>query len=267
MIIPLRFVHHVLRHFVAASVRDAHPLLLAIQGEPGSGKSFQLHSTLRQAHIIPIHKAAADLAGGYEGDSSASLGQVVENARLAKGNTAIIVNDLDLSPAGQHANATYTVNSQLLVGALMDLCDQPDMLRRTDGYRVPIYITGNNLTLLPKPLTRASRMDIFEWEPTPEEKADIVEAMFRDSGIRVTREALITHASGTSLTIAAYAALLSDIMATRLYAEALKGGQLDLGQARDLLTRTGEWREMSTSDINKAMAGFQTPRDYINGSK
>ena len=62
MIIPAEFEARVLRHFIAASVRDRHPLIMAIQGPPGSGKSFQLWNTLKRSRIVPIHNAAVALS-------------------------------------------------------------------------------------------------------------------------------------------------------------------------------------------------------------
>lgn len=52
--------------------------------------------------------------------------------------------------------------------------------------RVPIIVTGNDLSTLYAPLLRDGRMDKFLWEPTAEDKAEAVYSMLREGG--VTRE-------------------------------------------------------------------------------
>lgn len=263
MIIPSRFQDRVIRHFIAASVRDAHPLILAIQGPPGSGKSFQLWNALSDARIKPVHNAAVELSGGYEGDSAAALREAVLLAVNDPAKTAIVINDLDLSPAGQSDRSVYTVNSQLLVGALMDLCDQGDSVRRADGYRVPIYVTGNNLELLPRPVTRPSRMDIYTWTPSSEEVTEIVSAMFHDAGFQVDLSSLRTYASDTSWSIARYAAALSELVADRLLAQQQKLGRIDLSAARSLLQTNGAKEKVSLQELSRVLGNMQGPLNHL----
>ena len=57
-------------------------------------------------------------------------------------------------------------------------CAWDDLIRR-----VPIILTGNDLSTLYAPLLRDGRMDKFFWRPSLAEVADMVHAMFRDDGV------------------------------------------------------------------------------------
>lgn len=265
MIIPPKFEARVLRHFIAASVRDQHPLIMAIQGAPGSGKSFQLWHVLLRAGIVPIHNAAVALSGGYEGDSAAELKDLILRGTRTTKPAAIVINDLDLSSAGQVMNATYTVNSQLLVGALMDYCDQANLMRKkSDGYRVPIFVTGNNLNRLPKPLTRPSRMDIYTWEPSPDEVSRIVHQMYYDGGFQMDLSELSEHACASTWTIAAYAGALSHLVADRLYADQLSRGTLDLSAA-SALAKSATKQILTIQALDDALKAMESPRNHLEG--
>lgn len=263
MIIPQRFHNRIVRHFIAASVRDSHPLILAIQGPPGSGKSFQLWNALNQAGIKPIHAAAVELSGGYEGDSAAALHQAVLLAVRDPQKTAIVINDLDLSPAGQVDKSVYTVNSQLLVGALMDLCDQAGSIRRADGFRVPVYVTGNNLKLLPKPVTRPSRMDIYTWGPSPQEVSAIVTEMFSDAGFRIDASHAQSYISSATWTIAEYAAALSELVADRLFDHQQRLGRIDLSAARALALGQGPTIKVSANELGRILSEIERPANHL----
>ena len=222
-------------------------------------------STPNQAGIPDqIRHSGSGLSGGYEGDSAAELKELVLRGTKAKQFAAIVINDLDLSSAGQVANTTYTVNSQLLVGALMDYCDQADLMRRPDRYRVPIFVTGNNLDRLPKPLTRPSRMDIYTWAPSPDEVADIVGQMYLDDGFQIDPQALRTYTKENAWTIAAYAGALSHLMADCLYADQLSRGTLDLSAASALAQCATE-QVLTIDTLDAVLQAMASPRDHLEG--
>lgn len=63
-----------------------------------------------------------------------------------------------------------TVNNQMVVGTLMNLCDNPTRVsvgqewRESDVVkRVPIIVTGNDFSTIWAPLLRDGRMDKFYW--------------------------------------------------------------------------------------------------------
>lgn len=63
-----------------------------------------------------------------------------------------------------------TVNNQIVVGTLMNLSDNPTRVsigqdwRESDvTHRIPIIVTGNDLSTIYAPLIRDGRMDKFFW--------------------------------------------------------------------------------------------------------
>jgi hypothetical protein len=77
----------------------------------------------------------------------------------------------------------------MVVGTLMNICDHPDRVcvgsetYRADEKplrRVPIVVTGNDLSTLYAPLLRDGRMDKFLWAPNAEELVDVVASVFSD---------------------------------------------------------------------------------------
>ena len=86
---------------------------------------------------------------------------------------------------------------QMVMGTLMNLCDHPTSVSvgaeewREDRElrRVPIIITGNDLSTLYAPLLRDGRMDKFMWAPSIDERAAAVHAVMADAGV-TARDAL-----------------------------------------------------------------------------
>ena len=85
--------------------------------------------------------------------------------------SCLVINDVDAG-AGVFRSTQNTVNSQMVVGTLMNICDHPDRVCvGTETYRadekplrrVPIVVTGNDLSTLYAPLLRDGRMDKFLW--------------------------------------------------------------------------------------------------------
>ena len=63
-----------------------------------------------------------------------------------------------------------TVNNQIVVGTLMNLSDNPtrvsigqDWQEKDITHRIPIIVTGNDLSTIYAPLIRDGRMDKFYW--------------------------------------------------------------------------------------------------------
>ncbi|HEX6469099.1 MAG TPA: AAA family ATPase [Streptosporangiaceae bacterium] len=221
--IPERFRRRVITHAVGVMTVERHPLLLAIQGQPGDGKSFQLRYSLEAAGCTPFTLSASLLAGQYEGDAVAALQATYSNAgEFARMNPecfpALVIEDFDLSPAGQRNGVQYTVNSQLLSGFLMHLADDVTSCGVGTSERFPLFVTGNDLASLHGPLTRPGRMEIFSWEPSTEERADVVHSLLVPHLSPFTRQdaaRLIKKYPGQP--ISAFAAALTDCLARRSY--------------------------------------------------
>ena len=102
--------------------------------------------------------------------------------------SCLVINDVDAG-AETFRSTQNTVNSQMVVGTLMNICDHPDRVCvGTETYRadekplrrVPIVVTGNDLSTLYAPLLRDGRMDKFLWAPNAEELVEVVASMFSD---------------------------------------------------------------------------------------
>lgn len=179
--IPTRFVDRVLRHAVSVFLIPTYPLLLAVQGRPGVGKTFQTYQSLRGAGFEVLRESAARLQGRHEGDSVAEFEAVYERARECMEDpcrpmAAILIEDFDLSGAVRFDKTEYTVNQQLLVNYLMNLCDGI-VEGGGQAIRIPIYLTGNNFSTLHEPLRRHGRLDAFTWAPDKDELELVVASM------------------------------------------------------------------------------------------
>ena len=66
--------------------------------------------------------------------------------------------------------------------------------------RVPIIVTGNDLSVLYAPLLRDGRMEKYYWSPTREDVCDMVHAMFKEENVdRATIERLVDEHPGQPL--------------------------------------------------------------------
>lgn len=182
--IPLRFRNVVLKHLILNYSNNINsfspPLMLAIQGEKGEGKSFMIEKLCEYYSIECIHISGAELCGSFEGDSIKKLMSEYDAACIKAEDdrklSCIVVDDFHKSLAAtKQDNVFRTTNSETLVGRIMNLADNPYVCNN----RIPIILTGNNLTSIYSPLTRNGRMDIFDWIPTLLEKETIVYNIFR----------------------------------------------------------------------------------------
>ena len=189
--IPERFSAAVDEHLVLnmAAVED-WPLILGIFGRPGDGKSFQArtHLTNRDVRIMSIN--AADL----ESDRAGQPGKMVLAAYREAGErtesgrpTALLVDDFDTT-VGEWAHSTSTVNHQQVLAQLMHLADSPTRVGDDELRRIPVIVTGNDLTKIYPPLRRPGRLRPFTWIPTDDERYQTVAAILGgtadDEGVR-----------------------------------------------------------------------------------
>jgi hypothetical protein len=85
----------------------------------------------------------------------------------------------------------HTVNNQMVIGSLMNICDNPNKVplygvewREEERIRrIPIIVTGNDLSTVFAPLLRDGRMDKFWWQPTLTELTSIVHQMYKDDNL------------------------------------------------------------------------------------
>jgi len=87
---------------------------------------------------------------------------------------ALIVDDFDTT-VGEWEQSTSTVNHQQVLAQLMHLADSPTEAADRALKRVPVFITGNDLSKIYPPLRRPGRMRPFMWLPTEIERQEVVE--------------------------------------------------------------------------------------------
>ena len=196
------------------------PLLLGVWGSKGCGKSFSLELACRDMKIAPFMVSAGELEDPVAGEPGALLRRrylaASKYATMRGVPTVLIINDLDAA-VGRFKDDKYTVNNQIVSATLMNLCDNPAEVKvgssakrrawdsreefsrdektnvaERDGVstenqnrtikcaRVPIIVTGNDFSRLYAPLTRTGRMDLWHWEPSRGEIAEMVHATFAD---------------------------------------------------------------------------------------
>ena len=181
--IPPRFSHALDQHLVfnLAGI-DQWPLLLGVFGRSGDGKSFQIRAHLARKGVLPVSINAADL----ESDRAGTPGKLVLDTYIDAGHrmeegmpAAVVVDDFDTT-VGEWEHSTTTVNHQQVLAQLMHLADSPTEASGKPLRRVPIVITGNDLSKVYPPLRRPGRMRPFPWVPTTEERREIVSAILTD---------------------------------------------------------------------------------------
>ena len=125
--------------------------------------------------------------------------------------TCLVIQDVDAG-LGRFENTQVTVNNQMVVGTLMNLCDNPAFVSIGETWdktttaatkrenRIPIIVTGNDLSTCFAPLLRDGRMDKFYWQPTREDTIMTVWTMFKDDQLsREDMETLIDTFPNQSL--------------------------------------------------------------------
>ena len=168
------------------------PLLLGVWGPKGAGKSYNLELCLRALNATSVIMSAGELEDPLAGVPGRTIRERYRSASRAASNAGVlsclVINDVDAG-AGVFRSTQNTVNSQMVVGTLMNICDHPDRVcvgsetYRADEKplrRVPIVVTGNDLSTLYAPLLRDGRMDKFLWAPNEEELVDVVASVFSD---------------------------------------------------------------------------------------
>ncbi|EEH56113.1 uncharacterized protein MICPUCDRAFT_18274 [Micromonas pusilla CCMP1545] len=208
--VPPRFMDKVCVHLVKNHLAEGVgqvPLILGIWGEKGCGKSYTLELCLRAMRASPIIVSAGELEDEWAGApgrrireryraASRLMSQARSISTLTGRLACLVINDLDAG-AGTYRATQKTVNMQMVMGTLMNLCDHPTSVSvgaeewREDRElrRVPIIITGNDLSTLYAPLLRDGRMDKFMWAPSIDERAAAVHAVMADAGV-TARDAL-----------------------------------------------------------------------------
>jgi len=265
--LPPRFLEeitfHLIRNFHVS--RTHAPLILAIEGMPGSGKTRQCDLALEYLGVESLS------IYGYELESQ-SAGRPAERIRdcyleasqridLESGALCtLVIHDVDTAIGlwgnGFKKNAIfqYTVNNQIIHVTLMSLADSPEKVENLPCNRVPIIMTGNDFSLLHGPLVREGRAKIFRWEPTVDEKIEIVKRLL--DGTRIRQEEIISFVQDESDRSIAYFAQRIDELFNRPLLE-----EMAKTDPRDVLYRIARGGETSVVSEETFTAGFRKLRD------
>ena len=200
--VPRRFIERVATHVAKNVLADkgstrgcAPALILGVWGHKGCGKTFNVELACKKMGMTPIVTSAGELEDSTAGEPGAMLRRRYLTAARAMRETGrlscLIINDIDAG-IGKFKDDLGTVNNQITHGTLMNICDNPTQVSegavwrsdfKSTNARVPIIVTGNDFSRLYAPLTRDGRMDLWMWEPTRDELADVLYAMMSDDGL------------------------------------------------------------------------------------
>ena len=180
-IIDPQFRNVVLTHIIGNySSTVQMPLFLAIHGSPGEGKTFQTLQICHEHNIRVCYYSGSELSGNYERDSIIELSEDYKRACNYYNDgeyCVIIIDDFHLSPASTKKGIGTTVNSQLLTGYLMNLCDKA---KSSQVPSIPIILLGNTFKNIYDPLKRDGRMDFYHWIPPLNLKKQILIKLFKE---------------------------------------------------------------------------------------
>jgi hypothetical protein len=229
--IPVRFEQaitlHILKNLIADLIDWRAPLLLGIHGASGEGKTFQCEQILRKLGIHVVLVSSGEL----ESEDAGIPAKIIRSRYLAAGmmmsndsSAVVLINDFDTGIGNWGDLVQYTVNRQHVIGELMHLVDYPNSVEGRSTPRVPILLTGNDFTKLYTPLIRAGRMASFQWTPSSEERASILEPLLGLTAAEImslTRELQLEAnnlhgAQNTPLPIAFFAHLMSTMVDDQL---------------------------------------------------
>ncbi len=201
--IPKRFrkqiTLHIFKNYYANKHHDFKtPLILAISGPPGMGKTYQTNSVLDDLGVYKSNISGAEFENENAGIPAKNILNIYKSVaddvfdrKIAFG--AIIIDDIDAALGQWGGLVQYTMNRQLLIKTLIDLADNPyklttidesDRLQCYETYRIPLIVTLNDETKMYEPLMRNGRTTIFPWIPEEEDISNILDSIF--SGIMLT---------------------------------------------------------------------------------
>lgn len=292
--IPERFSREISLHIFKNYYAEKHPeyitpLILAISGPPGAGKSFQAKNVIESLGVSVTPISGSEFENEHAGipirnmlTTYTKISEDILYKKIRYG--AILIDDID-SALGQWGGIVqYTMNRQLLIKALIDLADnpkkvtvlEPDEYRRSyDTFRIPFVITLNDDTKMYEPLMRNGRTTLLHWIPNKEEIEKIINNIFR--GIILSNNGQEISASLLYEELASYArnssggkikilpiSLFSDIKAA-LYDDWL-WSQLNSGTEFDNLARSFEWQLDRPKEVEYSVI-FEMGKRLLHMSK
>lgn len=184
-IVPERYEKEIVTHIAKVYNENINesPLILGIDGPPGEGKTYQCKLILKRLGFEIFSVSAGEFESKDAGEPTQLVRSKYKSAHdyvLENENNfaAILIDDVDVALGNWGDSYQYTVNTQSVIGELMHLADKSKELDDINGVRIPIIMTGNDLSKLYAPLKRDGRMNLFYWKPNITEKIRIVYFIF-----------------------------------------------------------------------------------------
>ena len=170
------------------------PLILAICGASGVGKTYQTECILKQMSIKSYQVSGSEFEDSHAGVPAKNLQHLYKEISddifyKNEKRAVIVINDFDAALGGWGELVQYTMNRQLSIKTLIDLADNPyEIIIHEDGEsrqkyetcRIPIIVTLNDVTKMYEPLMRNGRTRLFPWTPGKEEIEQIIGGIFGD---------------------------------------------------------------------------------------
>ncbi len=272
-VIPERFAARIDEHLVfnLAGV-ESWPLVLGVFGRPGDGKSFQIRTQLERRGVLSVSINAADL----ESDRAGQPGKVVlaayEDAghRVSEGTpAALIVDDFDTT-VGEWEHSTTTVNHQQVLAQLMHLADSPTQAADRTLRRVPVFVTGNDLSKVYPPLRRPGRMYPFHWLPSADERQKIVEQIMASALTPTETAELLAQLPEAPIAFFSDLLVSTQALAARpdipRYASDLRQFAINAKQARADLEKSMQQNTLELSEVVHEALGLWHERSVATQS-
>ncbi|KAI8112003.1 hypothetical protein M9435_004498 [Picochlorum sp. BPE23] len=198
-----KFLDAVVMHIVKNYLIDAGcfdpmtkvPLILGIWGGKGQGKSFQTELAFKKLGVEAVVMSAGELESERAGEPGYMIRdryrKAAEMSRVRGKLSCLLINDIDAG-LGIFDNTQITVNNQMVTGTLMSICDNPNKVNRYNVdwredepplQRIPVIVTGNDLSTVFAPLLRDGRMEKFYWQPSLDDLTNIIFQMYKDDGL------------------------------------------------------------------------------------
>ncbi len=195
--IPERFYKqislHIFKNFHANKEHSFKtPLILAISGAPGMGKTYQTEVVLDKLGVNRFIISGSEFENENAGVPIKNIRNIYKEIsddifykKIEMG--AIIIDDIDAALGQWGGLVQYTMNRQLLIKTLIDFADNPylisvydndENLQQCSTSRVPLIVTLNDETKMYEPLMRNGRTTIFPWVPSSDEVSNILNRIF-----------------------------------------------------------------------------------------
>lgn len=189
--IPSRFYKEIVVHVVSNLIADVQQengayknisLLLGVHGKSGQGKTFQIEKSLEKTGFEVFRISGSQLESERAGEPAQLIKQKYIEAgsywKTTNKYAVLLIDDVDAGFGLWGGLYQYTVNTQIVIATLMHLADHPENVDGKEVPRIPIILTGNDFTKIYEPISRPGRMRSFVWEPSTDEKCEMLAPVF-----------------------------------------------------------------------------------------